>query len=72
MSNEKSIRNSFITSFDHYLNNPQHANGKLEIVKETESQIVFKITNLKIKPVANTDFVVINGFIYALKAEISK
>lgn len=72
IDNEKSIRNSFITSSDYYLNNPQYANGKLEIVKETETLIVFKITNLKIKRIAKTDFVEINGFIYAVKEAISK
>jgi hypothetical protein len=64
---EKSIRNSFISASDYYIGNPQHAGGTLEIVKETETQIVFKIANLKIKRVAKDDFVALNGFVYADK-----
>jgi hypothetical protein len=64
---EKSIRNSFISASDYYIGNPQHAGGTLEIVKETETQMIFKITNLKIKRVAKDDFVVLNGFVYADK-----
>jgi hypothetical protein len=64
---EKSIRNSFISASDYYIGNPQHAGGTLEIVKETETQIVFKVSNLKIKRVAKQDFVELNGFIYADK-----
>ena len=46
---------------------PFFADGMLEIVKETETQIVFKLTNFKIKRFAKQDFVVLNGFIYADK-----
>jgi hypothetical protein len=66
---EKSIRNSFISASDYYIGNPQHAGGTLEIVKETDTQIVFKIANLKIKRVAKDDFVELNGFIYADKTK---
>lgn len=45
----------------------RYADGKLEIVKETEMQIVFKLTNFKIKRLSKDDFVTINGFIYADK-----
>lgn len=46
---------------------PFYADGKLEIVKETDTQIVFKLSNFKIKRFAKQDFVVLNGFIYADK-----
>lgn len=44
-----------------------YSDGTLEIVKETEMQIVFKLSNFKIKRFAKQDFVVLNGFIYADK-----
>lgn len=46
---------------------PFFADGMLEIVKETETQIVFKLSNFKIKRFGKQDFVVLNGFIYAEK-----
>lgn len=46
---------------------PFFADGKLEIVKETDTQIVFKLSNFKVKRFAKQDFVVLNGFIYASK-----
>lgn len=44
-----------------------YSEGKLEIVKETETQIVFKLSNFKIKRFAKQDFVTLNGFIYTDK-----
>lgn len=46
---------------------PLYADGRLEIVRETETQIVFRIEKFKIKQFANKGFVEINGFIYAEK-----
>lgn len=60
-------RNSFLTASHIYAENKALQNGTLEIVKETEKQIVFKLVNFKIKRLVKTDFVEINGFIYADK-----
>jgi hypothetical protein len=48
---------------------PFFADGMLEIVKETDTQIVFKLSNFKIKRFAKQDFVELNGFIYADKVK---
>ncbi len=61
-------RNSFLLTADIYKENPaEFLNTRIEIVKETETQIVFKLANFKIKRVAKDDFVELNGFIYADK-----
>jgi hypothetical protein len=44
-----------------------YSDGMLEIVKENETLIVFKLSNFKIKRFAKQDFVELNGFIYADK-----
>lgn len=44
-----------------------YADERLEIVKETETQVVFRLSNFKIKRFAKEDFVELNGFIYADK-----
>lgn len=41
--------------------------GRLEIVSESETRIVFKLTNFKIKRLGKEDFVTLDGFIYADK-----
>jgi hypothetical protein len=61
-------RNSFVAYPDIYKQNPQLAGGTLELVKETETQMIFKVSKLKIKRVIKPDFVELNGFIYADKA----
>jgi hypothetical protein len=48
---------------------PFFADGMLEIFKETDTQIVFKLSNFKIKRFAKQDFVELNGFIYADKTK---
>ena len=62
-------RNSFLTAEHIYAGNKALQNGRLEIVKETETQIVFKLVNFRIKRLAKEDFVEINGFIYAGKVK---
>lgn len=59
-------RNSF-SSVTAMLTDPFFADGRLEIVKETEMQIVFRLSNFKIKRFAKQNFVELNGFIYADK-----
>ena len=62
-------RNSFVSYADIYKKNPQLGGGTLELSKETESQMIFKISNFKIKRVAKDDFVTFNGFVYADKLQ---
>lgn len=59
-------RNSFLSGAT-MKTDPRYAEGTLEIVKETDTQIVFKLTNFKIKRLTKDDFVTLNGFIYADK-----
>jgi hypothetical protein len=59
--------NSFVSYADICKQNPQLAGGTIELVKETETQMIFKVSNLKIKRVGKDDFVDLNGFIYAKK-----
>lgn len=60
-------RNSFLAGGETIRTDPRYADGKLEIVNETDTQIVFKLTNFKIKRIVKEDVVIINGFIYADK-----
>lgn len=60
-------RNTFLASGATIQGDPRYADGELEIIRENETQIVFKLTNFKIKRLAKDDFVLINGFIYANK-----
>lgn len=60
-------RNSFLAGGETLRTDSRYADGKLEIVKETDAQIVFKLTNFKIKRLTKEDFVTLNGFIYAAK-----
>lgn len=46
---------------------PLYADGSLEIVRETETQIVFRFEKFKIKQFAKNGFVEINGFVYVDK-----
>lgn len=57
-------RNSFMAGAT-LQSDPIYADGTIEIVKETDSQVVLKISNLKIKAFAKDGFVTLNGFIYA-------
>ncbi len=66
-SEKNNERNSFLTAEHIYKENLALQNGTIEIVKETETQIVFKLANFKIKRLIKEDFVVLNGFIYADK-----
>ncbi len=60
-------RNSFLVGGETLRSDPHYAEGRLEIIRETDTQIVFKLTNLKIKRLAKEGFVTLNGFIYADK-----
>ncbi len=60
-------RNTFLASGETLCADSRYADGKLEIVKETDAQIVFKLTNFKIKRLSKEDFVTLDGFIYADK-----
>lgn len=62
-------KNTFLTAGLMYLTDQSLQNGRLEIVKETEIQIIFKLANFKIKRFIKEDVVEINGFIYANKAK---
>ncbi|MDM7922394.1 MAG: hypothetical protein QUS14_08840 [Pyrinomonadaceae bacterium] len=59
-------RNSFITGAT-FQTDPRYADGEIEVVRENESLIVFKLTNFKIKKFNKEDFVTLDGFIYADK-----
>lgn len=59
-------RNSFLAGAT-FQTDSRYAGGKFEIVSETETQIIFKLTNLKIKKLGKEDFVTLDGFIYADK-----
>jgi hypothetical protein len=61
-------RNSFMAGAT-MQTDPFYTDGTLEIVKETQTQIVFKLSNFRIKRFAKQDFVVLNGFIYADKVK---
>lgn len=61
-------RNTFLASAM-FQTDPRYSGGTLEIVSETETRIVFKLTDFKIKRLIKEDFVTINGYVYA---EISK
>lgn len=62
-------RNSFLTGDLIYQENSALQTGTLEIVKETETQIVFKLANFRIKRLVGQDFVELNGFIYTEKVK---
>ena len=57
----------FLTAEHIYQTNPQLQNGTLEIISETDKQIVFKLKKIRIKRFAKEDFVVLNGFVYVEK-----
>ena len=57
-------RHTFLTGAT-FQTDPRYADGKIEIVRENESQIVFKLTNFKIKKLNKEEFVKLDGFIYA-------
>lgn len=59
-------RNSFMAGAT-LQSDPIYADGTIEIVKETDSQVVLKISNLKIKAFVKDGIVTLNGFIYADK-----
>jgi hypothetical protein len=62
-------RNSFLAGAT-LQTDSNYADGKIEIIKETDTQITFKIVNFKIIRIGGgTEFVVLNGFIYADKAK---
>lgn len=60
-------RNSFLAGGETLRTEPRYAGGKLEIISETDAQIVFKLIDFKIKRLTKEDFVTLNGFIYANK-----
>lgn len=60
-------KNSFLSGGANLQSEPRFAEGKLEIVRETDTRIVFKLTNFKIKRLTKEDFVTLNGFIYVDK-----
>lgn len=43
--------------------------GQVEIVSENDKEVVFKITNLRIKNVINDNYVQIDGYIHAVKTQ---
>lgn len=59
-------RNSFLAGGT-FLTDLRYTDGKLEIVSETDTQIVFKLTDFKIKKLIKEEFVTLDGFIYADK-----
>lgn len=61
-------RNTFLASAM-LQTDPRYANGTLEIVSETETRIVFKLTDFKIKRLIKEDFATINGYVYADKSK---
>ena len=59
-------RNTFLTGAT-LQTDSRYNQGRLEIVRETDRQIVFKLTNFKIKRLGKEDFLTLDGFIYADK-----
>ena len=59
-------QNSFVAG-EVMRTDPFYADSTLEIVRETESQIVFKISDFKIKRFPSGGFVELNGYVYADK-----
>jgi hypothetical protein len=68
-TNKEDERNTFLTADHIYAENKELQNGRLIIVTETETQIVFKLANFRIKRFTKEDLVEINGFIYADKVK---
>lgn len=62
-------RNSFVSFAELYSRYPELSGGKVELVKETETQMIFRISKLKIKRVNGPDHVELNGFAYAEKLQ---
>lgn len=58
-------RHSFLAGAT-FQTDPRYADGNIEIIRESESQIVFKLTNFKIKKFNKEEFVTLDGFIYAV------
>lgn len=54
-----SVRNSYLIK----------QSGKIELISESNNEIVFKITNLKLKKLASADIVQIDGYIHAAKIQ---
>lgn len=46
---------------------PEARSGQIEIISDSENEIILKLTNLKIKRLIGDDFVQIDGYIHALK-----
>lgn len=63
-TNEK---NTFLAGSIAFQLTPALQNGTIEIVSESDTQLVFKFANFKIKRLEGEEFVEINGFIYANK-----
>lgn len=59
-------KNSFLTGAMLQADSRYDA-GRLEIISESETQMVFKLTNFKIKRLGKEDSVTLNGFVYADK-----
>lgn len=57
--------NRFRTTYEMWLRNRDIVSGQIELVSENSRQMVFRITNLKIKNEANHDTAIINGIVYA-------
>lgn len=61
-------RNTFLASVM-FQTDSRYVDGTLEVVSETETQIVFKLTDFKIKRLTKEDFVTISGYVYADKVK---
>ena len=61
--------NRFRADYEMWLKNRNVYSGEIELVSEDSRQMVFKVTNLKIKNEVNNEMVTINGIV---RAEISR
>ena len=60
-------RNWFSSTYDDYNKKAELQGGQIEIVGDNETQMIFKLSNLKVKRIGKDDFAEINGIIYAEK-----
>ncbi|MET0753852.1 MAG: hypothetical protein ABWZ66_10785, partial [Pyrinomonadaceae bacterium] len=57
--------NNFYSDYETWRKNRETTGGQIELLTSNARQMVFKITNLKIKSVAGNETVTINGTVYA-------
>ncbi len=62
-------RNWFSSTYEDFNKNVGLQGGQIEIVGDNDTQMIFKLSNLKLKRVGKDDLVELNGLIYADKVK---